>query len=743
MTGVDYPPGEWSVLLVGTQWVSITSITVLTNSIANRGMIQTNFSRLHDTLQQAITTTLAGQEGETADAIRDAFRQGADQAAKVAEKNGAYQHALQHALDSVQQLRDKLRAIAKDGNKRINDENQSEDGFEVKVGKIAAIIADCQRQANQAAADCAFSIVGAGQKVLDAQGTGQSFFGMADDGKININQQPDMQAIENQVRGQLNQTQVVPGSNPPAAPGAATGPMVDGGAGQVSTTPVGAGGPMAGTPEAAAPPPPAPAPAPAASNPMAGAPQAVMPTAANPANFMSGVPGGSPGFGGMSPGQMAPTGGMPGMGAPTGMSPAAMSSTPAVAPPPSAGMATGAPLGGPGGPAGLGGGPVQPVAPQVPQAAPTFPSAGTGMPVTATDAPGPTASAPAAPAAPSTAYTPPSPSPMMSGSSATPMPMAPAPSGPLPSYGSDLVRPPVAASPPTPPMTASVPSATAAPLSQPPVSPAVSGSPAVHPSAAGGSANVSQSAVLRPTVVPNPAQSPPGVSTQGVIAAGGGALAGAASADATARRRLQRLIAEVARQQPRLAWAIGDRPDGTTVLVTDLASGWIPSGIEIPSALTLLEPARRRGDIETLLGEVQVAAAVTPGHYQPDPDAEEPVPTSSRPRRTPEVEELNWQLTDAARRRDGLTRLAHTCASAASKNTGVLESEATALHQQLTDFADRVLDSYPDHVDHDEVGNWQLLSAIESLVLGDRISANYHLAWFLACNTTAAESISL
>ena len=72
----------------------------------------------------------------------------------------------------------------------------------------------------------------------------------------------------------------------------------------------------------------------------------------------------------------------------------------------------------------------------------------------------------------------------------------------------------------------------------------------------------------------------------------------------------------------------------------------------------------------------------------------------------------------------------------------MLESEAADLHYQLTMLSDRVLDSYPDHVNPNEVGNWQLLSAIESLVVGDRTAANYHLAWFLACNTAAAESVS-
>src|ERR1700739_2680567 len=211
MTVPDYPPGAYSAMLVGAQWVSINSVTALTNAIANRGMIQTNFSQLHDALQNAITTTLVGQEGITADAIRDAFRQGADQAAKVAEKNGAYKKALQDALDSVQQLRHKLTDIANDGNKQINAELQSKDDLEIKIAKIAKIIADCQRQANQAAADCAFRIIGAGQGVPAA------------------NQQPDLKAIQDQVRGKLSQpsTQSLAGTKPPTAPGTPADPMAD------------------------------------------------------------------------------------------------------------------------------------------------------------------------------------------------------------------------------------------------------------------------------------------------------------------------------------------------------------------------------------------------------------------------------------------------------------------------------------------------------------------------------------
>jgi hypothetical protein len=247
--------------------------------------------------------------------------------------------------------------------------------------------------------------------------------------------------------------------------------------------------------------------------------------------------------------------------------------------------------------------------------------------------------------------------------------------------------------------------------------------------------------VVRQPGLPTPAPSPPGVGAQGVIATAGGALAGAVSADATARTRLQRLVAAVAGQQPRLAWAVGDRADDTTVLVTDLASGWIPPGIEIPSAVTLLEPERRRGDLESLLGEVKVAAATEAGHYRPESDTDEPVPTSPRRRRAPEVDELSWQLGQATHWRDGLPRLAHTLARAASRGTGVLESEAEQLHDELSKLADRVLDGYPDNVDPADVGNWQLLAAIEALVNGDKTAANYHLAWFLTCNMPAAESL--
>jgi hypothetical protein len=196
-------------------------------------------------------------------------------------------------------------------------------------------------------------------------------------------------------------------------------------------------------------------------------------------------------------------------------------------------------------------------------------------------------------------------------------------------------------------------------------------------------------------------------------------------------------VAAVARQQPRLAWAAGDRDDNTTVLATDLASGWIPPGIELPAAVTVLPPARRRGNLEALLGEVSVVAGYTPIHHLPDED--EPIPVSPRPRRVPEIDELGWELSHATQWRDGLPRLAHTLSKAASAGTGVLDSEVDLLHEHLATTSARVLDAYPDNVDDNDVGNWQLLAAIDALVAGDKNAANYHLAWFLTLNGLRGE----
>ena len=364
--------------------------------------------------------------------------------------------------------------------------------------------------------------------------------------------------------------------------------------------------------------------------------------------------------------------------------------------------------------------PIAPVPPQLSPAGPTYPPAGVGTPPPVWDASPPVQHAPVPPV-----YTPEAASPLVAGPAApaTVAPADTAPAGPLPAYGADI-RPAAAA--------VSTPSA---PLSPPP--PPAPASAAVQP--ATGHVGVGQPAVVRRPAWSPQAQSPPGVGTEAVVVTAGGGIVGATSAEATARARLQRFVDAVARQQPRLGWAAGDRSDDTTVLVTDLAGGWIPPHVDLPAAVTLLDPATRRGDLETLLGDVKVVATYTPVHYIPEED--EPVAFSPRPRQAPQIDELGWELGEATHWRDGLPRLAHTLARAAWSGTGMLDSEIEMLHEYLAETAGRVLDSYPDNVDPYEVGNWQLLAAIDALIAGDRTAANYHLAWFQACTMTTTENV--
>jgi hypothetical protein len=221
--------------------------------------------------------------------------------------------------------------------------------------------------------------------------------------------------------------------------------------------------------------------------------------------------------------------------------------------------------------------PPAPMAPADPPAPPTTPATGLSAPVQPPvfDSPPPVAhtATPDATPAPQVVTGPAAP--------AGPVAATPPPSGLLPAYASDL-RPTISAA-----------TTPAAPPSPPPS--AMPGSAPVHPSAGQGSAG--QPTVVRKASSPAPPSSPSSLGTQAVAATATGAVAGAASANATARARLQRLVSAVARQQPRLAWAAGDRVDNTTVLATDLASGWIPPGIDLPAAVTLLPPERRRGDL--------------------------------------------------------------------------------------------------------------------------------------------------
>ena len=201
-------------------------------------------------------------------------------------------------------------------------------------------------------------------------------------------------------------------------------------------------------------------------------------------------------------------------------------------------------------------------------------------------------------------------------------------------------------------------------------------------------------------------------------------------------RSLERVLEFVARQEPGLRWAVGERADGTTLLVTDLAHGWIPPGVAIPTGVGLIAPGRRGGRIGDLLGEVVRSVVYHPG--DPFPAGRTgPLATSTSARELPRVDDLGWKLVEATHWRDGLPRMVHTLAKAGAGRTGVLDAEVDVLRVHSDTARYQLMAQYPD-VDAALLSNCLLLAATEAIAVSDELSANYHFAWFEALNAPPA-----
>lgn len=309
-----------------------------------------------------------------------------------------------------------------------------------------------------------------------------------------------------------------------------------------------------------------------------------------------------------------------------------------------------------------------------------------------------------------------------------PMPSAPisavpaAPAGPLPGYGTDL-RPAGGVAP-------AVPAASGGPVT--PAAPPPGGS--TTPASAGTTVTSSGDR-------PAPGRSAPGTGGSSTAAMAGGAAAGgtAGAAAGTAAKRLaeqqdlQRKVDAVARQAPNLAWAAGLRDDETTtVLVTDLAGGWIPPTVKLPAGVALLNPAQRGRDTSAvdLLGAVVAVASHQPNTYITDADPQDPVPgTGERARHGQRVDELGPTLIDAVGANSHLPRIVQTVAQAVARRYGAADNEIELFQQVVAGTQAQVLSAYPTHAPKD-VADWMLLAAIDALIQGSDELARYHLAWY-------------
>ncbi|OBJ11372.1 hypothetical protein A5624_13560 [Mycobacterium sp. 1482292.6] len=194
-------------------------------------------------------------------------------------------------------------------------------------------------------------------------------------------------------------------------------------------------------------------------------------------------------------------------------------------------------------------------------------------------------------------------------------------------------------------------------------------------------------------------------------------------------QRLNRLLEFVVRQEPRLNWAIGDRADGTTVLVTDLAHGWIPSGISLPAGVRLLEPERRSGRVAALIGETVRVVTYTPGDSLRRSVDFAATRSSGEPRALPVIDDLASVLSATTRGRDDLPKIVPRLAEAAAAGTVVVDQEVDVLRVHLDTARYQLLVQYP-NVNPALLLKCLLMAATEGIASGDSVSANYHLAWY-------------
>lgn len=193
--------------------------------------------------------------------------------------------------------------------------------------------------------------------------------------------------------------------------------------------------------------------------------------------------------------------------------------------------------------------------------------------------------------------------------------------------------------------------------------------------------------------------------------------------------RLNRLLEFVVRQEPRLNWAIGDRADGTTVLVTDLAHGWIPSGITLPAGVRLLEPERRSGRVAALIGETVRVVTYAPGDSLHRSVNFAATRSSVEPRTLPAIDDLASVLSAAARGRGDLPKIVPRLTQAAAAGTVVVDQEVDVLRVHLDTSRYQLLVQYP-NVNPALLLKCLLMAATEGIASGDAVSANYHLAWY-------------
>lgn len=728
----DLPSGKWTALLIGHQWPDAASLGTLDLASAARKSIATAWANYAESLRLARTSALSEQQGLAADNTRRAFLRGEVRSNTIADKNTNLGSVYRRAHQATVNLRTELSAIAFRGNQKVEAIQQSNSTDSTKLANTIRVITEAQTSANYKAAEHSAIIFSVIQDALNVIGLETSAREFAATHGVNLSDSfrpPRLDELSDSL-APIFDKELKATADDLVSPSTA---LLSSGQDRIAISHASEQTQNARTDNATfsasqddptfdAPP--------YGSHPrystlLRGGQDAIDPPDQSSHPYVTTPASPLPGPTTAAAGEFRPVAGLGNACPPTPPNHASFGSTHAEAPIQplsSADLAHGFNAGSQAGaPISTGAEAASANAVHAAHQTPTHTSA---MPTPAVAHVTPVAASPevAVAHAPAESAAPPTviaaPQPTVQAVAPVPPPIAvttttSAPAA-LPAYGADLKAP-----------AATVPAA-ASPTPAAPISAHLSGSAAN---------TLGQPSVVRHQSAP--AATAAGAFTERAVAATAtGSIAGSAAAQATAQQRLRRLLASVARQAPELGWAIGERDAHTTVLTTDLASGWIPPNIKIPSGVTVPEPARRSGSLVGMLGATTLTAVHAPGQHLPLDNADGPT-FSTCPRKTTDVEELHWELAQATKWRDGLPRLAHTLARAISSGTGYLDSEVELLQDALRSVANEALATYP-NTEPDLIRNWQLLATIEALVKCETTCANYHLAWFRALSPTGS-----
>jgi len=696
----DLPPGSHGVALVGPYWPQPpTALRDGTTHWATQSREQLDYANSLRN-QQAL---LSRNKGVTAEDLLQRFSDGARFHDGLAEKFDIKSKASDRAADCVDALRGTLSRIARDGSRDIDAIWSSKQSTPAKLAAIHAKQAECAASAADASALQCANIEREVQNVLNAElgaGAVNAKTWLADNGHTVSPSAPEPiteKSFHNE-GGALSDVRTAanpdaPESHPPTAPLSDVRSM--------PAQPQPAAGPKDSTTPLSDVRTPNPSAAPAVpAAPQGGAP---VPTAPH-----------------MPPAAAASSSAIGHLGS-EGLSPQSLARSAEV------GMAAGAPAA-----AGThqlaqgtikaaAAGQTQPAAPL--EVAPSSPAAH-AVPAHFTGLAAEPAASPAAADNPSLPVAGPHAGvPVVAPIAPSPVPaspVAPPPGGPLPAYGADL-RPAVPTAPP--PLAA-------------PSAPSIGsgGAPTAATGPTGGASFMSpteQRQPVRPTGT-GLASAPPVGSAElaSSAAATTGAGTGAQAREQAEQERLQRVVAAAARQAPGLTWVVGLRDDwATTVLVTDVAGGWIPPQVQLPRGVTLLAPANRRSSLTAaeLVGTAVTLVGHQPNGYIGNPAPDDPPLTGERARYGHPADDLAPTLAAVARGWPSLPAVVLLAAQQAQRG-GIAADEIAQVRQFAAGVRRDVLSAYPHH-DREGAATWMLAAAVEALIDGDRQAAAYHLAW--------------